>query len=141
MPHISAPLLIMTSATLKNHPPLLSPAQVVAVAWMKPDNIILSPGAFAHARSNVRIAGCSSKPDAATTPAVAGLSLSKGRTSRWVVDTSTDPPVNETFEGDTLTVLTTWRQRLEPGLRLNVSGEVTVNGSSAPAKAQVRAGG
>lgn len=104
---------------------------------MKPDNIILSPGALASARSDVRIAGCSDKPDAAMTPAVAGLSLAKGRTSRWVVDTSTDPPVNETFEGESLTVLNTWRQRLEPGLRLNVSGEVTVGGSSAPAEAQV----
>lgn len=135
----TSPLLIMTSARPKSHPPVLDPTQVVALAWMKPDNIILSPGALAHARSDVRIAGCSSKPDAATTPAVAGLTLSKGRTSRWVVDTRTDPPVNDTgFEGDTLQVLTTWRQRLEPGLRLNVSGEVTVGGSSAPAKAQVR---
>lgn len=115
--------------------------QVVASAWITPSTDPASPGTFAFAKSEVKVADCSSSKLTATA-ALAGVSLSKGRALRWVVSIETDPPVsaNETFEGETLAVNTTWRQTSEDGLRLNVSGEVSVRGSGSVTKAKVRGG-
>lgn len=117
--------------------------QVVALAWIKPNADSSSTGTVAFAKSDIKVAGCSSSKLAAAqaTADLAGVSITKGRALRWAVSIETDPPVsaNETFEEESLAVTTTWRQASD--LRLNVSGEVAIKGSGSVTKAKVRAVG
>lgn len=114
--------------------------QVVALAWIKPDPESSSTGTVAFAKSDVKVAGCSSSKLAAAqaTADLAGVSITKGRALRWAVSIETDPPVsaNETFEEESLAVTTTWRQASD--LRLNISGEVAIKGSGLVTKAKVQ---
>lgn len=105
------------------------------MAWMKPYDLS-STGAVAYARSDVKIADCSTPQAAAATAAVSGLSVSKGRMwGAWFVNITTDPPVEDVFEGGTLAVTTTWQQKSELGS--NVSGEVLVTDTGSATKAKV----
>jgi len=108
------------------------------MAVMKPPQGALTTGVVAYAQSDVLVADCSSQLASDAPASVTGLTLTKGRVLRWAVDVQTEPPVNGTFLGESLVVMTTWQQRSEPGLRLNVSGQVAVKGSAAVNKAQVR---
>jgi hypothetical protein len=96
------------------------------MAWMEPYELTTT-GTVAYAKADVRITGCSAPLATEATAAVAGLTLSKGRMLHWAVSIATDPPVNETFEGESLAVSTTWQQK--PGLGLNASGEIDVKGN------------
>lgn len=127
--------------TLQHHAVIGCCVQVVAMAMMKPPRGTLMTGVVAYAQSDVLVADCSSQLASNAPASVTDLTLTKGRVLRWAVDVQTDPPVNETFLGESLVVMTTWQQRSEPGLRLNVSGQVAVKGSAAVTKAQVRRAG
>lgn len=113
---------------------------VVAMAWVQPPNTILSPGAMAYAQAVVTVSGCSTTFEAAGTASVGNLTLTKGRNLRWVVSIATDPPVEEfgeVFDGESIVLTETWQQRPELGLKLNISGEVAVKGTSSATKATV----
>jgi hypothetical protein len=105
------------------------------MAWMTPYELTTT-GTVAHAKADVRITGCSTSLATEATAAVAGLTLSKGRMLHWAASIATDPPVNETYEGQSLAVSTTWQQKSELGV--NASGEVDVTGNAGVTKAKVR---
>lgn len=121
--------------------PLQLPLQVVALAYIKPqDGASTGSGALATASTDVLVSGCSSQLGARSTTAasIASISVSKGRALRWAVNISTSPPVNGTFAGESLQISTTWEQRSELALKLNVSGAVEVTGTAAATQAKVR---
>jgi len=114
--------------------------QVVAIAWMKQPGSSGITGVVASAKADVLVDGCSSPPPGMTA-SVTGLSLTKGRVLGWVVGYETDPAVADTtFDGESVGVSVTWRQRAQLEMRLNVSGEVAVMGSAAVTKSKVRQG-
>lgn len=104
------------------------------MAWMKPYEVTTT-GTVAYAKADVQITGCSAPLATETTAAVAGLTLSKGRMLHWAVNMTTNPAVNETFEGQSLAVSTTWQQK--PELGVNASGAVDVKGNAGATKAKV----
>lgn len=103
---------------------------------------------MASARADVLIDGCT-EAASDTPPAVASLAsvrLSKGRYMQWTVgivsvDTDSSPVGNGTeFEGEGLSLVTTWQQGYEPRLRLNASGDVVVQGPEGVRQAKVGGG-
>lgn len=112
----------------------------MGIAWIKQPGSSDSTGVVASAKADALVDGCSSVPPDMTA-SVTGLSLAKGRVLGWVVGFETDPAVADTtFDGESVDVNVTWRQRPQLEMRLNVSGEVAVKGSAAVTKSKVRQG-